>query len=76
MLTLGRADDEPIETDRGEKLVSFEDKSNHVSRKHLSVVNFGGNLYMQDRSLNGTAMREVSKTDKAKSFAKPMDKER
>ena len=78
MLTFGRTknEDETIEIDRGEKLVSFEDKSNHVSRKHLSVVNFGGNLYMQDRSLNGTAMREVSKTDKAKSFAKPMDKER
>ena len=75
MLTFGRTDDEPIETDRGEKLVSFEDKSNYVSRKHLSVVNFGGNLYMQDRSTNGTAMREVSKTNKAQSFIKPMDKE-
>ena len=76
MLTFGRTDDEPIETDRGEKLVSFEDKSNYVSRKHLSVVNFGGNLYMQDRSTNGTAMREASKTDKAKTLIKPMEKER
>lgn len=78
MLTFGRTknEDETIEIDRGEKLVSFEDKSNHVSRKHLSVVNFGGNLYMQDRSMKGTGMREGSKTDKAKSFAKPMDKDR
>ena len=78
MLTFGRTknEDETIEIDRGEKLVSFEDKSNHVSRKHLSVVNFGGNLYMQDRSLNGTGMREASKTDKAKTLIKPMEKER
>ena len=76
--TFGRTknEDETIEIDRGEKLVSFEDKSNHVSRKHLSVVNFGGNLYMQDRSLNGTGMREASKTDKAKTLIKPMEKER
>ncbi len=76
MLTFGRTDDEPIEIDRGEKLISFEDPSSYVSRKHLSIVNFAGDLYMKDRSLNGTGMREASKTDKTKSFVKPMEKDR
>ncbi|MBR5599279.1 MAG: ankyrin repeat domain-containing protein [Alphaproteobacteria bacterium] len=75
MLTLGRKDEEPVEKDKGEKLICFEDPSNYASRKHLSIVNFNGFLYMQDRSTNGTEMREVSKAEEPKRFIKPMDKE-
>ena len=46
----------PINADK--KYFIKDVEATYVSRKHLSVVNFGGNLYMQDRSTNGTGMRE------------------
>ena len=66
-LTFGRKGGEPV---KGEKCVSVFGASDKVSRKHVSVVNVDGKLFLQDMSLNGTKMRTPIKRD---NFAKDLE---